>query len=223
MNFMSEAEQAEFAKQAFRELDMMNLRVLIEQFVFNPNDPEISFNVAYEYDKQGQTASALSYYLRAAERADDNLLKYEALIRGSMCYEKQGTRKFTVKGMLQQAITVCPDRPEAYLRLSQLYESDQYGDGRWFDSYTTACLGLAHTHDDNIPLMTDVKYRGRYQLLFQKAHTGWWCGLCDDARSAFQDLLENYEMDDFYTKLVEMNLEKISGEKNLHKVYTDGL
>lgn len=199
---------------------MDNLQNLINQFVYNPEDSEINFSLALEYDNLGHYASALSYYLRAAERTDDIDLKYESLLRGAMCYERQGTRKFTVKGMLQQAVTVAPKRPEAYYRLALVSESDQYGDGRWFDSYTTASLGLDLTTDDNKPLRTDVGYPGRFGLLLQKAHTAWHCGLCDDARELHLDLYRNYDLPEYYRNLVVSNLDAIGGlGKDLHYVY----
>ena len=94
---------------------------LLQKYIIAPNDPENNFNLALYYDGIGQTASAISYYIRTAERTDDDLLKYECLIKAAMCFEKQGTRKFTVKGLLQQAVSTQSKRPEGYYFLSCFY------------------------------------------------------------------------------------------------------
>ena len=96
-----------------------NLTTLLHNFIQTPDDPEINFSLGLYYDNIGQTAAALSFYLRTAERSSDDLLKYECLIRGSMCFDKQGTRKFTVKGLLQHAVALQPKRPEGYYLLSK--------------------------------------------------------------------------------------------------------
>ena len=179
----------------------------IEKFALDPNNPENNFEIALEYDALGQTASAVSFYIRTAERTSDDLLKYECLIRAAMCFEKQGTRKFSVKGLLQHAIAVQPKRPEGYYMLSMFYEHDSNNEGRWFDSYLAASIGLSVSEFDDIkPLRTKLKYPGKYGLLFQKAHSAWWCGLCEDAKNMFLDLYANYDMIDSFRETVKNNL-----------------
>jgi hypothetical protein len=185
---------------------------LIVLYSLNPEDPEINFALGLEYDGIGQTASALSYYLRCAERTDDDLLKYECLIRGSMCFDKQGTRNFTVKGMLQHAIAVLPKRPEAYYLLSRFHERE-VGDGHWIDAYMIASVGEKVCIFDRSPLRTNVDYPGDYAILYQKAVVSWWCGLCDESRNLFRDLYENYEMSEDDRKSVFENLTRLNGFK----------
>jgi SAM-dependent methyltransferase len=187
-----------------------DLRSLLLEYVNNPNDPETNFSLALYYDAIGQTASALSYYLRTAERTDDDILKYECLIKGSMCFNKQGTRKFTVKGMLQHAIAILPKRPEAYYMMSVHYEKQEKDDGKWFDSYLIASIGVEVSEFDDIrPLRTEIDYKGKYQLLYQKATTSWWCGLCEESKKIFLDLHNNYELDSVTSEAVFDNLSKM--------------
>jgi hypothetical protein len=192
------------------KFDGCDLKSLIKTYITNPNNFENNWNLAIYYDEIGQTAPAVSYYIRTAERTNDDLLKYECLIRAAMCFEKQGTRRFTVKGMMQHAIATQPHRPEGYYLLSRYYEHDS-GDGKWFDAYTTASIGHALTDFENLkPLRTKVDFPGRYALLFQKAHTAWWCGLCDDSREMFMDLYQNHEMDENHRKVVYDNLVRLN-------------
>lgn len=184
---------------------------MLLDYISEPNNPEYNFSLALHYDNIGQTASALSFYLRTAERTDDNLLKYECLIRGSMCFNKQGTRKFTVKGMLQHAIAIMPKRPEAYYMLSVHYEKQENNEGKWFDSYMMASIGLeVSDFSDTKMFRTETEYREKYQMIFQKANTAWWCGLCEESKNMFLDLQNNYDMDEYHINEVHNNLVKLN-------------
>ncbi len=109
--------------------------------------------------------------------------------------------------MLNQAVALLPKRPEAYFKLSQFYEGDLTNDGRWVESYTVASIGLAVSDFDNLPkLRTRLNFPGKYGLLFQKAHTAWWCGLCEESKNMFLDLYTNYDMLPEYTAVVYNNL-----------------
>ena len=60
-----------------------------------------------------------------------------------------------------------------------------------------------------------TKYPGFYSILFQKALSAWWCGLCDESIKIFKDLNDNYDLNDRYTDLVKNNLKsKVSLLKN---------
>jgi hypothetical protein len=186
-----------------------SLQVLLNQYVSNPDDDEINFSLALYYDNIGQTAAALSFYLRCAERSTDDLLKYESLIRGSMCFDKQGTRGFTVKGLLQHAISILPKRPEAYYLLSRFFERDSK-DGHWNDGYMIASIGDKVCEYNNSPLRTNVDYPGDYSILYEKAVTSWWCGLCDESKNIFKDLHNNYTLDEIHKKSVIDNLIRLN-------------
>ena len=69
---------------------------MLKAYIKEPNNPISNWNLALHYDDIGQTATAVSFYLRTAERTEDDLIKYEALIKAAHCFEKQGTRRFTV-------------------------------------------------------------------------------------------------------------------------------
>ena len=103
---------------------MSDLTQLLHDFIFNPEDPENNLNLALYYDDIGQTASAISYYLRCAERVDDPEKQYQCLLRSAFCFEKQGCRNFTVRGLLQHALAIMPNRPEGYFFLSRFLERE---------------------------------------------------------------------------------------------------
>ncbi len=189
-----------------------SLQELLNAYVMNPQDVENNFALGFYYDTIGQTASALSYYLRCAERTPDDLLKYECLIRSSMCFDKQGTRGFTVKGLLQHAISILPKRPEAYYLLSRFFERDTR-DGHWNDGYMIASIGQKVCDFNSSSLRTNVDYPGEYAILYQKAVISWWCGLCNESKNLFQDLHDNYDLNEIHKKSVIENLIKLNGIK----------
>jgi len=94
----------------------------LANYIESPKNPMYNFQLGLWYEEQGQTAPAVSFYLRAAEFGNGNLLTYESLLRLALCLNRQGSRVFTVKGVLLRAISVMPNRPEGYFLLSRLYE-----------------------------------------------------------------------------------------------------
>ena len=187
------------------KLNEETLKTLIKNYINDTENPENNYELALYYEKIGQTASALSYYLRTAERTKDELLQYECLIRSSICFNKQGTRNFTVKGLLQHALAMQPKRPEAYYLLSRFYERENK-DGSWQDCYTISSIGHRVADFDSPPLRTNVDYPGSYAVIFQKAVSAWWCGLCEESKEIFKDLYKNYDLNKDFKQLVLNNL-----------------
>ena len=190
------------------KLSEMNLQQLIREYSLDTENADLNFNLGVWYETNGHTAPALSYFLRCAERSDDLDLAYESLIRGSYCYQKQGTRDGTTKALLQQALCFLPNRPEAYFLLSRFCERNQW----WQDCYIYADWGLQFADFNLSPLKTDVEYPGYYGLLFEKAISAWWWGKNDESKNILLDLKENYQLNEDYRKSVDDNLKRIGVE-----------
>lgn len=200
---------------------MSNISLLFESYINDPSDPETNFMLALAYDSIGQTAAAISFYIRTAERTDNDLLKYECLVRASMCFDIQGSRGLSVRGLLQHAIAIMPSRPEAYYLLARYYERDTFKhqdrvEG-WFNAYTYSSIALSVCDFDCSPLRTVVDYPGKHGLLFEKAVTSWWCGLCEESRFLFKELLRDYDLDDDHRRAVIANL-NMFGELNTKEI-----
>ena len=182
----------------------------LQQYIQNTENAQANFNLGREYEIIGQTGAAISFYLRTAERAKTDLEQYEALLRMALCFEKQQTRDDTEKVLLQKAINLLVDRPEAYFLLSRLHERQK----EWHDSYTVACLALKVVNFDHQPLLTDVQYPGKYGLLFEKGVSSWWVGLTEESREIMYDLKTNHAMDSMHTSAVDKNLATCGWPKN---------
>lgn len=192
------------------------IQKLIVEYSATPNDPLLNFGLGLAYLEIGQTASAVSFFLRTAEKTDDLLLRYEALLKCGLCFNMQGSRNMTTRGLFQHAISIMPDRPEAYYFLSCFHERVQ----EWQEAYMMACIGLStcdYIHDD---LRTNIGYPGKFAMLFQKAVPAWWVGMCTQSREILADLQDNYEMDDLHTSCVASNLANLSGQSGAPPIVT---
>ena len=117
------------------------LNQLLEEYVNDPEDAETNLRLAFHYNEINQTASAISFFLRTAERTRNKELQYECMLKAASCFESQGMRSISVKGLLQHAISILPRRPEAYLALSVIQETTD-SLSNWIDSYQTASQAL---------------------------------------------------------------------------------
>lgn len=186
---------------------MNNIQNLLNNFIIDPQNPENNYNLAIYYENIGQTASALSYYLRTAERSQDKVLQYECLLRASICFDKQGSRNFTVKGLLQNAISILPKRPEAYYLLAKFY-SKENKDGCWNDCYLISTIAESIVDKDCKELNNNVSYSGFHNILYYKAISSWWCGLCGESKKLFTKLLIDYDLSENEIEICKEYLNK---------------
>ena len=177
----------------------------LHEYIQDYNSAQANFDLGREYESIGQTGAAISFYLRTAERSQTDLEQYEALLRMALCFERQKTRDDTEKVILQKAISLLTQRPEAYFLLSRLHEVKK----EWHDAYTVASIGLDACDFDLPPLSTDVQYPGYYGLLFEKGVAAWWVGQTEQAREIMHDLKFSYRMNDMFTNSVNRNLASI--------------
>lgn len=181
---------------------MDSIETLIESASHDMFNPGLNFNIALKYEELGQTAAAISFYLRAAEYGydEDEIISYTSLLKIANCFNTQKGRESTVTKSLMQAIQYMPTRPEAYFLLSRFYEQEQ----KWQESYTFAELGLLHKSIDTI-LPGNVGYPGEYGLIFEKAVSSWWIGRKDESALLFNKLL-SYDLSSEYMSSVKYNL-----------------
>jgi FkbM family methyltransferase len=176
------------------------------EFCTDTENGEKNYSLAKWYESQGHTAPAHTYYLRAAERSENPILSYQSLIRASFCYKSQGSRDTTEKILLENALNLIPNRPEAYYFLCLLYERKQ----DWQNCYTFANLGLQFS--DNTQEKLDIpEYPGKYILIFQKAVSSWWWGKGQESRNLLWSLVDNYWED------MPVNI-KLSVEHNISRI-----
>jgi hypothetical protein len=188
----------------------------IRSYVNDPENPTVNYECAKAYHSVGQSGSAVGFYLRAADRSSDRGLQYKCLLRMADCFSRQKNRDFTVKGLLQRAITVLPNRPEAYFFLSVLHEH-QRKDGSWNECYTAACQGLQHIN--NVNPLDDVNYPGHHMLEFQKAHSAYMCGYENESKDLFLQLWARLDVPDNIRSIIRNNLIQLKGFYTPNLIY----
>jgi tetratricopeptide (TPR) repeat protein len=181
------------------------IKDLLYQYLQNPKDSNVCFELALEYEKLGQTASATGFYLRSIEFGFDIKMQYEALCRIALCFEKQGNRWFMIKGILLRAISLLPNRPEAHFLLCRAYERNR----DWQEGYTHSILAesIATSEPESI---TDLEYPGKWVFTFEKAVVAWWIGLHNESIYLFKVLKNNNRLTKIYKNAVENNLKNLT-------------
>lgn len=186
----------------------MSSNEIIERLVVDastdPLNPEKNFAIAVEYEKLNQTASAVSFYLRAAEYGVDShpLIVYASLLRISICIEDQKDRNWSVTNVILQALAYLPARPEAYFLMSRFYERSSL----WQECFSFASMGLLYANNTLDSLPTDVEYEGDCSLLFEKAISAWWIGRKDESLEILLSLNGRADLPLEYKHGVKKNL-----------------
>jgi len=193
------------------------LESLLNEYIMDTENPILNYKMGLEYEKIGQTAAAVSYLLRAAERSKDKILSYECLLRAGRCFEKQRNRNFTVKSMYRNAIDLCPDRPEAYYLLARNYNSEQ----NYADSFLICSMAgnncKEHTYSD-----IGSDYPGRWGLYYYEAIASWWYGKNERSRRLFKRLKRFYwnDMDNSHREEVDNYMNTIESKLGPEQIKT---
>jgi tetratricopeptide (TPR) repeat protein len=193
------------------------LEPLLYEYIMDTENPILNYKMGLEYEKIGQTAAAISYLLRAAERSKDKLLSYECLLRVGRCFEKQKNRNYTVKSMYRNAIDLCPDRPEAYYLLARNYNSEQ----NYADSFLICSMAnnncKEHTYSD-----IGSDYPGRWGLYYHEAIASWWYGKNKRSRRLFKTLKRLYwnDMDNSHREEVDNYMNTIESKLGPEQIKT---
>jgi hypothetical protein len=191
----------------------MSSNDVIERLIVDASEDPLNSSknlaIAVEYEKLGQSASAVGFYLRAAEYGHDgdSLVAYSSLLRVSICIDGQKNRDLTVTNVILQAMAYLPDRPEAYFLMSRFYEKK----GSWQEAYTFAILGqkvLGVQSLQNLPVSIDG-YDGSYVLAFQRAISAWWIGRAEESLVILRWLAEQNDLTILYRSAVEDNIKRI--------------
>jgi hypothetical protein len=164
----------------------------LAQYISYPHVPEANFSLAKWYEEQGHDAPAVSFYLRAAEFAeeagfeDDSelfVLAYESLLRAHFCIDRQRTRELTAKSLLQRAIALAPLRPEAYYLLAKFEQRK----ANWPEVYMLCNIGQS-LGTLSPPLSAHVGYHGPESFLLPLALSAYYWGRGTEARKILQEI-----------------------------------
>jgi hypothetical protein len=187
----------------------------LKKYIDDPKDETLCFELGLEYEKLGQTSSAIGFYLRATEFTTNTELSYEALCRIGLCFERQGNRWFMIKGIYLRAISLIPNRPEANFLLCRAYERCK----DWQEGYTYSITGksLSTSKPNSI---TDLEYPGIESFDFQKGVCAWWIGLFQESLQIMRDVVSDKKLPQNYLQAAKNNLLNLNNVWSEPIIYT---
>lgn len=174
------------------------------QYAMNPECAETNYELAKEYHKLSQFASAVSFYIRAAEKSNDVDTKYNSLLLSARCFESQKRRNFTVEGLLQHAITVLPMRPEAHFYLCKLYEQMK----EWRKMLVHSEIGIALNVEKH-ETKDFIDYPGPIGFKFYSALGNYQIGLFDKGKKGFMEIAHFECEESIYKTIAKSNLDNL--------------
>lgn len=185
-----------------------DLNTALTNYISDPKNPMYNFILGQIYENSGHTAAAASFFIRTTEFGYDDLLTYESLLRLAGCFERQGSRIFTVKGILLRAIALLPKRPEAYYQLGKIYEMVK----EWQECYAICTIGIELVDENpKEKLKTNVGYNGKTGLIFEKAVAAWWIGLYDESITTFRKLEKDPTVTEHHRIISRNNIINLGG------------
>jgi tetratricopeptide (TPR) repeat protein len=187
----------------------------LEQFINDPYNASKSFDMGTFYFSSGHYASALSFFLRAAEYSKYDEITYDSLIMVAKSLSALGRRKVTELGLWQNAIAFEPTKSDAYLYISEYHEQLK----NYHQAYANAIQGL---------IFTDTGGTNYWELTFQKAVAAWHIGRGKESRDIFAYLADNAKLlSEKYQKLVQSNITSLGSGPDpflrYHKGFYDQL
>lgn len=171
----------------------------LKNYCMNPEGDTQNYELALEYYNQRQYASAISYFLRAAERTADNDLIYTCLILSALCFDKLGRRNYSFEGLLQYAIATDPTRQEAYYHLCRLNEFKK----QWREMLINSTIG---SKLEEAKKSTLLEYKGSVAFEFYKAFSKFNNGNIEDAKELFLDIAYLMQDGNEYSQIAKNNI-----------------
>ena len=193
----------------------------LNNYILNPRDANINFNLGNIYFEINQYASAMSYYLRCAEISDNKELVYESLLSSWLCIKNVKDRPIFERGQLMTIIAQSPDRPEAYYFMCNWLEihgekSYNSNEEKFHQMYLYACIGVSNILFDK-DFLSFKEYPGYYGLMFYKAFSAWHIGKKKESEDIFIDLYNNHKLDYYFDTYVRNNINNLNIEHRINK------
>ncbi len=162
-----------------------NMKVL-NDVVMDYSNPFKMYALAREYDSLKQGAAAFGWYLRAAdfcegETWEEKKLQYNCMVLGGQIFERSEARGQTVIGLYKMAMTILPDRPEAYYFAAK--HSKEISN--WRDSLMYSKIGLGL---ELVEHSEELNYPGQVGLEYIYAMSKWKTDGRDDSKNLLFNL-----------------------------------
>ena len=191
------------------------------EFVNNPWDPDVCYNLAKEYFELGQWAGAQSFFSRCAERTYDDEKAYESLLYMGKCFYHNTERNESARQCVLHAIALKPERPEGYY-FQGLYMASCIED-YWQDVYTNSCTGIEMMKSNPPRLFKEEVEQG---LWFNKAWSAYYVNRIRESHDLFTYInlkfdvipeLKQYVDNNIFNNRLDYNFTQLGNERKVAK------
>jgi len=164
-----------------------NINELTLEYAKDVENPILNYEMGISFYRRGHYPSALNFFLRTAELSEDETLIYKSLISCSECLHLLGNRQHSLRGFLLHAISILPERPEAWF----LYIKTHKDNSEWQEcfSHNINCL---RTCNFGLDVIEGFGYLGIQDFLLSKMISGYQIGRFDESKKAIITIVENY-------------------------------
>lgn len=179
----------------------------LHEYLADPENPITNYNLAVRYYKIDQTAAAVTYFLRCADRTSDLDLAYECLIHMGDCFAAQGERETHTKFMYELALSTKSDRPEAYQRICDMdVTAKNFSSAH---NYCKFALKICNFNSPNFKFYKTPFRNLKTYFEIEEAHSAWWTGKHQKAAKLFNTLNQKDYLTEEEKMLVETNIKEI--------------
>jgi|MDSZ01.1.fsa_nt_gb hypothetical protein len=141
---------------------------LLTDFIMNPKDSQICFDIAENYFAEKHYASSMGWYLRAADYAEDSVMRYNARYMAVKSIANAGRRDTFEEGMWWKVVNSDKKRPEGYVALARYY--DWRGNKRL--AYEVSKLGIERADRNSPPITAHSDYQHFAELEWKMITNG---------------------------------------------------
>jgi len=192
----------------------INFTETLDRFAITPNDAELNFELGKDFYSEEKYASSISFFLRCAERSEDDNEIYESLLLIALSISKLGRRRTSEKTAFLNAIAFEPKRYEAYYYLSHYYETEK----DYHNCYAMAKIALSNYFNyyskNNLSYLENVAL---YKIEYQIAFSSWWVGKFEHSLILMHDLAKNISFQQFepiYKEKIQNNMQLLGSMEN---------
>lgn len=166
-------------------------------------DYDNTVKLADAYERIGQLAAAVSYYLEALSLTEEWFYQYNCLVKIALIYEKQGDRLNTVITTLLKAVAINRGSAACF-HLARIYNDK--GEYHLAYSFTKEADLIYDTNEY-------LEYPGYFGLIFEKGRAAWWIGYHEESREYMYGVLKDRRSTPKYVEAAKRNLRSIGYPK----------
>jgi hypothetical protein len=171
------------------------LKETLVKYAKDPENDVLNYEMGLHHYQEKHWAQALNFFLRCSELTRDNELAYQSLLLCSNCLFYQGDRLHSAVNFILHAISLIPERAEAWFLYLRVLETRT----EWQECYafSTISYKICNFYAKNFAYSG---YPGKYGIDFIQAKAAYRIGRRTECRKILQKIVDDhwsYMSDDY--------------------------